>query len=507
MHVARCIRKTRLFLKFITALLVVFIIRTTFISFKDNGRVAKNIYEKKNVGLFSNDYRTVNGLLQKANKNKAIVSSKKLFDSIYGQEVQVDSFDDAGLPQIMLREDKDRLTKDNTKKMSEIDFMKMLEEQKHGATKSPTNDNNIQVCVRFLNGTESCMFVNEYKRFRAREFVEDYANPFMKNNTKPTLQSYPDSILRPNPLIMIKDASRSINNVKIDEELRKEKAKRIRAGDTDIMKIPEVQRILSNVFEYMIPNIVHFIWFNCHRYLIHHYISMLSALRYQKPSLILFHTDCVPNGTYWAAFVEEAAEKLKIVKRTPPMSVWGQQVTRVEHQSDVARIHILLEVGGIYMDDDVVVLKSLDSLRDKEMVLGEENYDALANSIIMANKKSWFLRRWFEEYNNFNGSRWSDSSCFVPWSMWHLFPTTIYVVKEKMLRPNWEEVAYIYRELWDWRKSYTIHLYSRFMPVFDGRHERTLKELAVLNTTYGEISRHVIWGDSSFKDITDWILS
>ncbi|XP_076823693.1 uncharacterized protein LOC143469765 isoform X2 [Clavelina lepadiformis] len=460
MHVARCIRKTRLFLKFITALLVVFIIRTTFISFKDNGRVAKNIYEKKNVALFSNDYRTVNGLLQKANKNKAIVSSKKLFDSIYGQEVQVDSFDDAGLPQIMLREDKDRLTKDNTKKMSEIDFMKMLEEQKHGATKSPTNDNNIQ-----------------------------------------------DSILRPNPLIMIKDASRSINNVKIDEELRKEKAKRIRAGDTDIMKIPEVQRILSNVFEYMIPNIVHFIWFNCHRYLIHHYISMLSALRYQKPSLILFHTNCVPNGTYWAAFVEEAAEKLKIVKRTPPMSVWGQQVTRVEHQSDVARIHILLEVGGIYMDDDVVVLKSLDSLRDKEMVLGEENYDALANSIIMANKKSWFLRRWFQEYNNFNGSRWSDSSCFVPWSMWHLFPTTIYVVKEKMLRPNWEEVAYIYRELWDWRKSYTIHLYSRFMPVFDGRHERTLKELAVLNTTYGEISRHVIWGDSSFKDITDWILS
>jgi len=113
------------------------------------------------------------------------------------------------------------------------------------------------------------------------------------------------------------------------------------------------------------------------------------------------------------------------------------------------------------MDDDVYVLKSLDELRVHEMVLGEENYDALANSVILASKNAWFLHRWYHEYQNFNGTRWSDSSCFVPWSLWRFFPGTVTIIKEKMLRPNWEEIEFTYLLLWDWRNSYTVHLFSR----------------------------------------------
>ena len=40
---------------------------------------------------------------------------------------------------------------------------------------------------------------------------------------------------------------------------------------------------------------------------------------------------------------------------------------------------------------------------------------------------------------------------------------------------------------------------------FDGKKERTLKELAVLNSTYGEIARFIIWGDSEPRDVSDWI--
>lgn len=93
-------------------------------------------------------------------------------------------------------------------------------------------------------------------------------------------------------------------------------------------------------------------------------------------------------------------------------------------------MQILLEVGGIYVDDDIIILKSLDPLRNETMVLGEENYDALgmfgllgsfiakpaffyffyfstftANSIIMAKRSSWFLSRWYQEYQAFNNSK------------------------------------------------------------------------------------------------------
>jgi len=48
---------------------------------------------------------------------------------------------------------------------------------------------------------------------------------------------------------------------------------------------------------------------------------------------------------------------------------------------------------------------------------------------------------------------------------------------------------------------------GRFMLTVDGVSERTLMELAVLNTTYGQIARHVIWGSPAPRDITEWILT
>ena len=41
---------------------------------------------------------------------------------------------------------------------------------------------------------------------------------------------------------------------------------------------------------------------------------------------------------------------------------------------------------------------------------------------------------------------------------------------------------------------------------YDSKEERTLKELAILNSTYGEISRHIIWGNKNPRDISDWIV-
>jgi len=222
--------------------------------------------------------------------------------------------------------------------------------------------------------------------------------------------------------------------------------------------------------------------------------------------LILFHTNCEPNGIYWKELKKIAGKKLILVKKSPPKKIWGNTVEVVEHQSDVIRLQVMLEVGGIYLDDDVIVLRSLDELRKNDMVLGEENFDALANSVIIANKDSWFLKRWFEEYKNFNDSIWSESSCFVPWSLWKLFPFDIHVVKEKMLRPNWEEISFIYQELFDWTENFTIHLFSRFMKLVDGTNERSLFELSVLNTTYGEIARFIFWDDPKIRDISDWIL-
>ena len=41
----------------------------------------------------------------------------------------------------------------------------------------------------------------------------------------------------------------------------------------------------------------------------------------------------------------------------------------------------------------------------------------------------------------------------------------------------------------------------RYRPHSEGNRDRTLKELAVLNTTFGQMSRHIIWGDEQPRNL------
>jgi len=45
----------------------------------------------------------------------------------------------------------------------------------------------------------------------------------------------------------------------------------------------------------------------------------------------------------------------------------------VEHKSNVARLELLLEIGGIYLDMDGVILRSLDGLCRYNVTFGEES--------------------------------------------------------------------------------------------------------------------------------------
>jgi len=67
----------------------------------------------------------------------------------------------------------------------------------------------------------------------------------------------------------------------------------------------------------------------------------------------------------------------------------------------------------------------------------------------------------------------------------------IFLVKNTLLRPNWEEIALIYKKRWNWRHNYSIHLFSRFIPYLDDP-DRPLEEIRKLNSTYGEIANFIL---------------
>jgi hypothetical protein len=74
-------------------------------------------------------------------------------------------------------------------------------------------------------------------------------------------------------------------------------------------------------------------------------------------------------------------------------------LNHVAHKADVVRLEVLLKYGGIYLDMDVLALKSFDELRQFPMVLGQEGLDGfigLANAVIVAHSSSSFLQQWFQ---------------------------------------------------------------------------------------------------------------
>jgi mannosyltransferase OCH1-like enzyme len=58
--------------------------------------------------------------------------------------------------------------------------------------------------------------------------------------------------------------------------------------------------------------------------------------------------------------------------RQPPTEIFGQKITEVFHQGDVAKLEVLREHGGIYLDYDVIVVNSFNPLRRYPATYGEK---------------------------------------------------------------------------------------------------------------------------------------
>jgi hypothetical protein len=138
-----------------------------------------------------------------------------------------------------------------------------------------------------------------------------------------------------------------------------------------------------------------------------------------------------------------AMQNVTIRPFTVPTTVWGTRIQRVEHASDIVRIKILYQEGGtselasmcrrmltlagIYMDNDMIALKSSDDIiyspDTKSTVLPRQAIygqgKAVLNAMIMSKPGSPFLLRWMEKYKELDPSEWDRTSCLVPAEMWN----------------------------------------------------------------------------------------
>jgi len=169
----------------------------------------------------------------------------------------------------------------------------------------------------------------------------------------------------------------------------------------------------------MIPNIVHYVYINERPWKLHHYLSVKSALVKAKVDKVHIWLDEEPIGEWW----DKTKPLVVVHKVVPPTEIFGKPITQPAHKSDVIRLQILIEEGGIYADTDVIFIKPFKDLLDNQFVMGQQGVggrEGLCPATMLGSKDSIFAKTWLAGFKDkFEGGppgspTWCTHSVHLP---------------------------------------------------------------------------------------------
>ena len=111
--------------------------------------------------------------------------------------------------------------------------------------------------------------------------------------------------------------------------------------------------------------------------------------------------------------------------------IFNRTVDNHSHRSDVIRLEAMMEYGGIYLDIDVLVLRSFGPLMNlSDVVMAHENDDLMTacNAVIISKRNAAFIRRWYDAYQSFDQSCWECHSVHLSGKLAAMYPNEIQVL-------------------------------------------------------------------------------
>ncbi|XP_077861758.1 uncharacterized protein LOC144342563 [Saccoglossus kowalevskii] len=247
----------------------------------------------------------------------------------------------------------------------------------------------------------------------------------------------------------------------------------------------------------VVPNVAHYIWFSCHPFLFENLVSIISVYKIMKAETIFFHTDCEPSGEFWEETIH--ITNLVVVHRQPPVSVFNKSINPEwpEHQSDVARLQILMKFGGIYLDTDIFILKSLEPLRYYDYVVGRQSSCCLNNGIILASNNSEFLRIFYENYRTYNARCYSCMSIKKHNEIAKQHQDLVHVESYSLVQPNFDRWKTIFYGKFNWQENhYSVHLWMKQFKQKNKSTVFTRESVKKMDSAFGQMCRYIYYGTS-----------
>nr|XP_037268261.1 uncharacterized protein LOC119159562 [Rhipicephalus microplus] len=246
-----------------------------------------------------------------------------------------------------------------------------------------------------------------------------------------------------------------------------------------------------------VPNIVHFVRLGDAPLSFIEVVSIRAAWLQQKPDSLMIHCDncsATTGSENWKHIKDIPRLTLNYVEK--PETIFGIEISCIQHASDIVRIRVLRKYGGIYLDSDSYVVKSLDKYRRYETTIGWPPRGIIGNQIIIAHKRSEFLRLYYESYRKYRPDLWYYNGGQLPTQeILGKNPHLVYRVPCDFGVHEHIVMTLFERSNDDWRNFSAMHLffrhrsylsYDKFGPInFEtvGRYEQNFGKMARLVLT------------------------
>ena len=153
------------------------------------------------------------------------------------------------------------------------------------------------------------------------------------------------------------------------------------------------------------------------------------------------------------------------------------------------------EYGGIYLDGDQVLLKSLDKFRNSDATIGLDYGTAAANSIVIAKRNAPFIKYWYESYRSYNRADGNDHSQSIPFKLAEKHRGLVEIAGDAFSFPNVHQLSSLYSKNVYWRDKYGIHMHLKLYDRFYSK-QLNMNSIKNMNTTAGAVSRHILFGNA-----------
>mmetsp|Transcript_62624 Transcript_62624/g.148260 ORF Transcript_62624/g.148260 Transcript_62624/m.148260 type:complete len:242 (+) Transcript_62624:1-726(+) len=196
-----------------------------------------------------------------------------------------------------------------------------------------------------------------------------------------------------------------------------------------------------------------------------HYLSVKSALDVMPGATVFLYYKYLPSGEWGRKAL--ALPGVQAIRVKPVTQVRGREMVHMAHVADLLRLQALRDMGGIYMDLDVITLRPFTPLmQEHSFVMGQEGprgVYGLCNAVMLSAPGAGFVKLWLQHFGEaFDPAIWSMHSVKLPSILGHLYPHHLTQVHDRaFFYPLWDKIDHMFAGHGDtFPENFAMHLWE-----------------------------------------------